>query len=91
VPGKPIEPDAMIYLKIIRGNDEVFSGQISINRMKRVHTELVEYLFRETSFPFGVFLMTGTGIVPPDHFTLQSGDVVDISIDGIGTLSNTVS
>jgi 2-dehydro-3-deoxy-D-arabinonate dehydratase len=91
VPGKPIKPDAMISLKIIRGTDEVFSGQISINRMKRAHTELVEYLFRETSFPFGVFLMTGTGIVPPDHFTLQSGDVVDISIDGIGTLSNTVS
>jgi 2-dehydro-3-deoxy-D-arabinonate dehydratase len=91
VPGKPIEPDAMIYLEITRKNDAVFSGQISINRMKRVHTELVEYLFRETSFPFGVFLMTGTGIVPPDHFTLEPGDVVNISIDGIGTLSNTVS
>lgn len=91
VPGKPIEPDAMIYLKIVRNDNPVFSGQISINRMKRVHTELVEYLFRETSFPFGVFLMTGTGIVPPDHFTLEPGDVVEISIDGIGTLSNTVS
>lgn len=91
VPGKPIDQETMIYLKISRKNDPVFSGQISINRMKRVHTQLVEYLFRETSFPFGVFLMTGTGIVPPDHFTLEPGDVVDISIDGIGTLSNTVS
>ena len=91
VPGKPIDPETMIHLKITRKDDEVFAGQISINRMKRMHTQLVEYLFRETSFPFGVFLMTGTGIVPPDHFTLESGDVVNISIDGIGTLTNTVS
>ena len=91
VPGKPIEADTMIRLEIIRKNDPVFTGEISINRMKRVHTELVEYLFRETSFPYGVFLMTGTGIVPPDHFTLEPGDEVRISIDGIGTLANTVS
>ena len=91
VPGKPIDPETMIHLKITRKGDEVFAGQISINRMKRMHTQLVEYLFRETSFPFGVFLMTGTGIVPPDHFTLESGDVVNISIDGVGTLTNTVS
>jgi 2-dehydro-3-deoxy-D-arabinonate dehydratase len=91
VPGKPIEADTMIHLEIMRDSNAVFSGQISINRMKRVHTELVEYLFRETSFPFGVFLMTGTGIVPPDHFTLEQGDEVQISIDGIGTLINTVS
>lgn len=91
VPGKPIEADTMIRLNIIRKNESAFSGTISINRMKRIHTELVEYLFRETSFPFGVFLMTGTGIVPPDHFTLEPGDEVEISIDGIGTLINTVS
>lgn len=91
VPGKPIDPDTNIELNIIRRNQSVFSGQISINRMKRKHAELVEYLFRETSFPFGVFLMTGTGIVPPDHFTLEQGDEVKISIDGIGILSNPVS
>ena len=91
VPGKPIDSGAMIQLSINRQNKNVFSGEISINRMKRAHTELVEYLFRETSFPFGVFLMTGTGIVPPDHFTLETGDEVQISIDGIGTLTNTVS
>ena len=91
VPGKPIDPGTMIHLNINRQNKNVFSGEISINRMKRAHTELVEYLFRETSFPFGVFLMTGTGIVPPDHFTLETGDEVQISIDGIGTLSNTVA
>ena len=91
VPQNPIEPDTMIELNILRAKESVFSGKISINRMKRRHTELVEYLFRETSFPFGVFLMTGTGIVPPDHFTLDQGDEVHISIDGIGTLRNTVS
>jgi 2-dehydro-3-deoxy-D-arabinonate dehydratase len=58
--------------------------------MKRKHTELVEYLFRETSFPNGVYLMTGTGVVPPDHFTLKSGDEIKISIDNIGTLLNIV-
>ncbi|MGZ5135630.1 MAG: fumarylacetoacetate hydrolase family protein, partial [Flavitalea sp.] len=91
VPQNPIEPDTMIELNIFRDKESVFSGKISINRMKRRHTELVEYLFRETSFPFGVFLMTGTGIVPPDHFTLHEGDEVHISIDGIGTLRNTVT
>lgn len=91
VPGKPISTNSMIELKIMRNNTEVFSGSIAINRMKREHTELVEFLFRETSFPDGVFLMTGTGIVPPDHFTLEPGDEVHISIEGIGTLSNTVS
>jgi 2-dehydro-3-deoxy-D-arabinonate dehydratase len=91
VPGKPIDSGTMIHLSINRQNKNVFSGEISINRMKRAHTELVEFLFRETSFPFGVFLMTGTGIVPPDHFTLETGDEVRISIDGIGTLTNTVA
>jgi 2-dehydro-3-deoxy-D-arabinonate dehydratase len=90
VPGEPIREDTMIQLKILRQREPVFAGQISINRMKRQHTELVEYLFRETSFPFGVFLMTGTGIVPPDDFTLKTGDQIEITIDGIGTLINTV-
>jgi len=90
VPGKPIHPDSMIRLEIKRQNELIFSGEISINRMKRKHTELVEYLFRETSFPNGVYLMTGTGVVPPDHFTLKSGDEIKISIDNIGTLLNIV-
>ena len=59
--------------------------------MKRTPDELVGYLFRETSFPTGVFLMTGTGIVPGQDFTLQSGDEVSITIDGIGTLTNPVA
>lgn len=90
VPGKPIDGDTLIHLKILRENNTVVEGKISINRMKRLHTELVEYLFRETSFPSGVFLMTGTGIVPPDHFTLEAGDEIQITIDKIGTLINTV-
>lgn len=91
VPGKPIHPDSMITIEIQRKKEKVFSGEISINRMKRKHTELVEYLFRETSFPYGTFLMTGTGVVPPDTFTLNVGDEVIITIDEIGILSNIVS
>ena len=91
VPEGPIRPDAMIRLEILRTASTVFSSEISINRMKRTHTELVEYLFRETSFPNGTYLMTGTGIIPPDDFTLNADDEIRISIDGIGTLINTVS
>jgi len=58
--------------------------------MKRKHDELVGFLFRECDFPFGCFLMTGTGLVPPDHFTLEVDDVVSITIEGIGTLTNIV-
>ncbi len=91
VPGAPINPDTMIHIDITSNGSAVFVGEVSINRMKRKHAELVEYLFRETSFPFGAFLMTGTGIVPPDNFTLKPGDEVKISIEGIGTLTNTVA
>lgn len=86
----PINADAKIYIEIIRSKEKIFGGEISINRMKRKHTELAGYLFRETSFPHGVYLMTGTGIVPPDHFTLNVGDEIKITIDEIGTLINSV-
>jgi 2-dehydro-3-deoxy-D-arabinonate dehydratase len=59
--------------------------------MKRRPEELVEYLFRDQTFPHGCFLLTGTGIVPPDDFTLQHGDGIAITIDGIGTLENHVA
>ncbi|CAN5479755.1 fumarylacetoacetate hydrolase family protein [soil metagenome] len=91
VPDGPINPDSMIQIEIISNGAAIFFGEVSINRMKRKHKELVEYLFRETSFPYGAFLMTGTGIVPPDNFTLKSGDEVKISIEGIGTLVNAVA
>ena len=91
VPETPINPDTIIQIEIISNSSTVFVGEVSINRMKRKHTELVDYLFRETSFPYGAFLMTGTGIVPPDNFTLKSGDEIRITIEGIGTLVNTVA
>lgn len=91
VPKKPITPETGIEINIYRDKTSVFSGNILINRMKRQHDELIGYLFREMSFPTGVFLMTGTGLVPPNDFTLAIGDVVEITIDGIGTLRNTVA
>lgn len=90
VPEEPISPSTIIELEILRNHQAVFTGQIALDRMKRQHTELVEYLFREFDFPKGVMLMTGTGIVPPDDFTLDIGDEVNITIQGIGTLSNVV-
>ena len=91
VPSAPINPDTRISIEISRQGKTMFSDEISINRMKRLHTELAEYLFREMSFTHGVYLMTGTGIVPPDTFTLNYADVIAISIDGIGTLTNEVA
>ncbi|SMC91042.1 fumarylacetoacetate hydrolase family protein [Pedobacter nyackensis] len=91
VPEQPIDPDTKILMNIQRDGLEVFEGEISINQMKRSHTELIGYLFRETSFLHGVYLMTGTCLVPPNEFTLMEHDVVNISIDEVGTLTNTVS
>ncbi|EHQ24358.1 fumarylacetoacetate hydrolase family protein [Mucilaginibacter paludis] len=91
VPEGPINPDTNISIEIIRDSAIAFSDQISINQMRRKHTDLVDYLFRELDFPFGAFLMTGTGIIPSDDFTLRGGDIVKITIDEIGTLTNTVA
>ncbi|RAV98915.1 fumarylacetoacetate hydrolase family protein [Pseudochryseolinea flava] len=91
VPEQAIDPKAMIRISIDRSHESVFYGEISIDRMKRTQTELAEYLFQELSFPHGAFLMTGTGIVPPDTFTLREGDVIKITIEHIGTLENTVA
>ena len=90
VPESPISPDTQIRLEIVRDGQAVFTNNIAINQMKRQHTELVEFLYRECSFSNGCFLMTGTGIVPPDDFTLRSGDEISITIEGIGTLTNVV-
>jgi len=91
VPGKPIDENAMIKLDIKRDHKVAFSDSISINRMKRKHKELAAYLFMELSFPVGVYMMTGTGIVPPNEFTIRSGDEIIISIEHIGTLRNFVA
>jgi len=87
----PIDPDTKISIEILRNSAVAFTDTISINQMKRKHTDLVAYLFREMDFPYGTFLMTGTGIIPADDFTLAIGDVVKITIENIGTLINTVT
>lgn len=80
-----------IHVKIERAGAEVFSGETSVGQIKRSFDELSGYLFRSQRFPSGAVLLTGTGVVPPDSFTLAAGDRVAISISGIGVLSNTVA
>ena len=91
VPQDPTNFVAEIELVIIRNGNVAFQGKTSSSQMKRTFEELVEYLFRECVFENGCFLMTGTGIVPSDDFTLQVSDEIRISIDPIGTLVNIVA
>lgn len=86
----PLGPEVAIVLEIERGGKKVFSGQTTLAQLKRTPEELVGWLFRDQSFPDGCFLLTGTGIVPADDFTLEPGDLVGIAIDGIGRLVNPV-
>jgi 2-dehydro-3-deoxy-D-arabinonate dehydratase len=79
-----------IRMIIDRGSDRVFDGSTSPSAMKRTCHELADWLGRETSFPNGAVLLTGTGVVPPDDFTLIAGDVVTIDVTGIGQLKNWV-
>jgi 2-dehydro-3-deoxy-D-arabinonate dehydratase len=79
-----------IKLSIVRDNRSVYEGETSVAQMARTFEDLIGWLGRDNSFPNGVFLLTGTGVVPPSDFTLQAGDRVDITIDGIGTLSNPI-
>jgi 2-dehydro-3-deoxy-D-arabinonate dehydratase len=87
---KPLDQSTLIQLDILRNNKTVFSDAVSIAQMKRSIEELVSFVYKECSFPHGCLIMTGTGIVPPNDFTLQSGDEIRIKIDNIGTLINTV-
>jgi 2-dehydro-3-deoxy-D-arabinonate dehydratase len=87
----PLPPSTSISLEILRNGSGAFSGTTTLAELKREPVVLVEYLYREISFPFGSFLMTGTGIVPPDTFTLNSGDEIRITIGQIGTLVNMVA
>lgn len=91
VPEKPISPETRIHIDISRNGTLHYNESVAISQMKRGHQELVDFLYRECSFPQGCFLMTGTCMVPPNEFTLQSGDEITISIDHIGTLKNTVA
>ena len=91
VPEQPISSDTKISMQILRDGKKVFEGDTLINQMKRSHEELGKFLFAECSFPCGVFLMTGTCIVPGNDFTLQSKDEIQITVDNIGTLINFVA
>ena len=86
----PLPATTEILLEIRRGSAVVFSGATTLKEMKRKPEELVRYLYRNNSFPQGCFLLTGTGIVPPDSFTLKSGDEIRITIPPIGILVNAV-
>lgn len=90
VVGEAVSPDTSISIIITRAGSEVFSGETAINQIKRSFEELAGFLFRCNKFTHGAYLMTGTGIVPDSDFTLQVDDEVSITIDGIGTLTNTV-
>jgi 2-dehydro-3-deoxy-D-arabinonate dehydratase len=86
----PPRAEVGIKLTVNRGGAVAFEGATSLDRMARPLEDLIDWLGRENDFPDGVILLTGTGVVPPDDFTLHAGDVVSITIDGIGTLSNPV-
>ena len=88
---EPMPLSTQIKLDILRSNYAEFSATTTLTELKRDPVTLVEYLFRDHSFPYGCFLLTGTGIVPPDSFALRSGDEINITIEGIGTLTNTVT
>ena len=80
----------IIGVKIIRANETVFAGETSLSNLKRSFDELAGYLCRSQTFAHGAILLTGTGVVPPDDFTLAAGDLIRIDISGIGTLENPV-
>ncbi len=86
----PLPANTVILMEIKRNDARVFAGSVEIGKMKRTPEDLVSYLYRECAFPHGSLLMTGTGIVPPNDFSLQSGDEIFITIEPIGTLVNTV-
>jgi 2-dehydro-3-deoxy-D-arabinonate dehydratase len=90
VTDEPLDANTTISLEINRDNKKAFEGSIAISQIKRTFEELVSFVYRESSFPHGCLIMTGTGIVPGSDFTLKSGDEINITIDNIGTLSNTV-
>lgn len=88
---QPIPIETGIHMTIHRNEVKMYEGNTTLKQMKRQLPELVSYLYRESDFITGCFLMTGTCLVPPTDFTLQAADVVTISIDGIGTMVNYVA
>jgi 2-dehydro-3-deoxy-D-arabinonate dehydratase len=90
VSAEPLAASTEIAIEIERTGQTEFEGTVALTELKRDPKVLVEYLFRDNSFPNGCFLLTGTGIVPPGSFTLQSGDLIRITIEPIGVLENWV-
>ncbi len=88
--GADMLTDLAIGLEIERNGAAVYTGETATSQMRRTFPDLAAYLMRELAFPYGALLMTGTGIIPPDEFTLRSGDLVKITIDGM-TLENSVA
>jgi 2-dehydro-3-deoxy-D-arabinonate dehydratase len=91
VTSEPLPPATEITVEIRREGAVAFTGSTQIDQIKRGFAELAEFLFRDNVFPRGCYLMTGTGVVPPDDFTLRSGDEIRISIEPIGLLVNPVA
>jgi 2-dehydro-3-deoxy-D-arabinonate dehydratase len=87
---KPLSENTNIYMEVTRKGEHVFQGEVQIKMIKRNLKDLVSFLYLECTFPNGSLLMTGTGIVPTNDFTLQSGDKILITIQPIGTLINEV-
>jgi 2-dehydro-3-deoxy-D-arabinonate dehydratase len=90
VTNEPLPKSTTIHLVIRRQESIAFEGSTTLESIKRDLTTLASYLFRDNSFPAGAFLLTGTGIVPPDAFSLQAGDEISITIPPIGALVNPV-
>jgi len=90
IDGMPPRERIGIRLEIQRGGQVVFRGSTSVAEMARSFEDLISWLVRDNAFPHGVFLLTGTGIVPDSSFTLQAGDEVAIAIDGIGELRSPI-
>jgi 2-dehydro-3-deoxy-D-arabinonate dehydratase len=91
ISSSPLSQSTVIRMEILRAGATAFSGQVTLGSIKRDLQSLVHFLYRDNVFPAGCFLFTGTGIVPPDSFTLATGDEIHIGIDSIGTLVNTVA
>lgn len=88
VPKEPLPLSSIIHMTITRDEKQVYVGEVPVSQMKRSLKELAAWLYRETDFVNGCYLMTGTCLVPPNEFTLRENDRVDIRIDGVGVLTN---
>jgi 2-dehydro-3-deoxy-D-arabinonate dehydratase len=90
IPAEPMSVTTTIHIEISRNNKPVFEGKTTLEQLKRNPDDLIGWLYRSNTFASGAFLMTGTGLVPSNEFTLEIGDIVIITIDKIGQLKNTI-